>query len=1049
MAVNKKYNLYFLMCIFLTFNFFTSYANAQINKVTAIGSAFEQTNVEIRFYIDGKEQEFPQEILNDLGAVPFYELDDAIITKLVDTGIYQEITINKGKLDKKGHIFIVNAKTIKRIQDVIFSGLSSSESLEFERIIVSQRGRPFKASSANADSKAIEKSLIQKGYPNAKVLKYSIKELSPDSIRLNFEIEKGNPCHIDQVTVQDSLSNVLNFLTIPIETGSICNLAAINESLDQLKENYWEQGFLEAIVKLQEISYSSNRESAKITLQIEKGRKTTFQIFDEDSQLMNNDFLVSKQGLTYSDIILLSDADLNVILTDFYKKQGYAFVNISDPERIIDKNGNTTLKFLLKKGAYVKIGKVTFIGTLPESESKVLQEMGLSSSFFSGSIPFYQDNLNIYRDNLKKFLLSRGYLEAQVSNPDYVPNESNTEMNLVFRVDKGIKYLINSISFQGNPSDFEFDNDKLLKIAQYGTIYSIDILQNLLNEVKRQLLSAGYLYNEVKIEHAILPENKYEKFVNIVVKIDPGQIVRIRKIYIDSDFFGKELSILSASGLESGDIFSQESFDVARQSLIRHELFSTVSIEPLDINSIERKELRVDIIIHARSRSGYTLGISPGYGTLRGYNFGIDFTLNRLNNDGLKLISSASVSQERQQQNFASTETRQILGRQITLGFSEPLFKIGPLRTPFDATASVGYKVIAETLTNREYFTVNLKADWKPSFFDLNWNLSQSVTHESSNSTSSESAIVQVLDSPSIIIRELTSSVSLDNTDNPAWPTKGSRHNLQVSFARFGLGSEVQYNRYVLSTDLYFPLYKKLSGAITLGGKFIVDTVNKSGDTVTPPASRRETLTDTALVRGFPETYGSAAPGPLLWVHYNQSNPALNCPTQLTSIGATNLVYFKAEARYRFSDNIGFVAFLDTATNYFTSAEISNINKFIQNRVSSVPSTTDCVPDQAALISTGSVELKNASFIEQYWKQAYVSTGFGFRYIVSNYATISLDYGYPLKDPSSNETGCVSPAEALNASTPPRCVTRIQESAYINNAIQFKGALHLKVGAQF
>ncbi|KAB8030675.1 outer membrane protein assembly factor [Fluviispira multicolorata] len=1049
MAVNKLKKLFFLLLLMFTSVFFKSKIYAQINKITAIGSLKEQIPVEIHFYLDGNNKELPEDLLNELSKVPFNELDDAIITMLIEIGFYQEVIVKKAISEDNKHIFIVNAKIVKRIQDVYFDGLTSNESLEIDRIISSQRGTPFKESTANADSKKIEKALIQKGYPNAKVNNFEIVELSADSIQVKFNIDKGNPCHIAQVSIDKSRANILNFLTIPIETGSICDLSAINESLDQLKESYWEQGYLEAKVKLKEISYSANKENAKITLEIDYGRKTTFQIFDEDSQLLNNDFLVSKQGLTYSDIILLSDADLHLILTDFYKKQGYVFVNISDPERIVDKNGNTTLKFLLKRGPFVKVGKVTFIGTLPESDNIALNEMGLSSSFLTGSIPFYQENLSIYRDNLRKYLLSKGYLEAQVSNPDYVPNESNSEMNLVFRVDKGIRFVINEITFQGVPSDFELNNEKISQIFQFGSPYSIQTMQQLYEEVRRQFLSHGYLYNNVKIEHSILPESKFEKRVDVSVKIDPSQIVRIRKIYIDSDFFGKESTILSVSGLEEGDIFSQESFDIARQRLIRHELFSTVSIEPLDVNTIDRKEFRIDVVIRARSRSGYTLGFSPGYGTLRGYTFGVDFTLNRLNSDGLKFFSTAAVTQEKQQQNFASTETRQILGKQINLGLTEPLLKLGPIHTPLDATAILGYKVAAETLTNREYLTFNLKADWKPAFFDLNWNISQSFFHESSKSTSSESAIVQALDSPSIVTRELTTSVTIDNTNNPAWPTKGSKHNLLVSFARFGLGSDVQYNRYSGSTDVYFPIYKKLSGAITLGGNFVIDTVNKSGDTVTPPASRRATLTDTALVRGFPETYGSTAPGPLLWIHYNQQNSSLNCQTQLASIGATNLIYLKAEARYRLNENIGFVAFLDSATNYFTQAEVNDINQVIANKIASqVQSTTECVPDAAALIASDSINLQRSDFIKQYWKQAYVSTGIGFRFIVSNYATISLDYGYPLKDPSSNEAGCVSPSDALNSSTAPKCVTRIQNSSYFDT-IKFRGALHLKVGAQF
>ena len=60
-------------------------------------------------------------------------------------------------------------------------------------------------------------------------------------------------------------------------------------------------------------------------------------------------------------------------------------------------------------------------------------------------------------------------------------------------------------------------------------------------------------------------------------------------------------------------------------------------------------------------------------------------------------------------------------------------------------------------------------------FFDLNWNFRQSFIYEKSQSTSSESAIVQTLDSPSVTIKELVSNVTLDTrNNNDAWPTSGS-----------------------------------------------------------------------------------------------------------------------------------------------------------------------------------------------------------------------------------------------------------------------------------
>jgi outer membrane protein insertion porin family len=1041
-VVNKILKLIIVITILLLN--FSVYS--QTGKYKLLDPAIASKTIELHLFIDGIETSFYADMLKDLSGVPLEELDDAIITILIGTKLYQNVEVEKLLTKDNETIFIARAQTIKRIQDVIINGLSSTEQIEYLRLLSTQRGQPYNETVVKSDSAKLEKNLIEHGYLNAKVDSVTVNDISSEYIQLVFNVTKNNPCRVDQVLIEDSYANILNFLTVPIETGSICDLKLINETLEIQKESYWEQGYLQAKVRVKDISYSLNKESAKITLQIDRGPRTTFQVFDQDSGLLNQDFLITKQGLTYSDIILMSDAELVNILTNFYQKQGYAFANVSTPERIIDKNGNTILKFLLKKGAFVKIGKINFIGKLPVSEDQALENIGLKKGIFSTGIPFVQDNLSTYRDKLKNLYLDNGYMDVQVSIPDFIPSQDKTEMNLIFRAEKGNKYIINNIEISGNVDAFYPDQKKLSSILTIGDPFSYLKSQNYLEEYRRQLLSQGYLYAEIQKSQVLLPDSSDLRKVNLVLNITPGPVVRIRKIYVDSDIIGKDSAIISASALEVGEIFDQESFETARLRLLKHDLFSSAAIEALDMNAVGRKETRLDVLIHARAKTGYSLGLSPGWSNFRGYIFGTDFSLNKLNDDGLKFFSTASVSQEKQQQSFASTDTSQILGRQVNLGLSESLFKLGPVVTPLDMSSVFGYQVAAESLTNREYLTVVLSSEWKPAFFGLNWNFREAFIYENSKSTSSESAVVQTLDSPSITIREFLTSATLDTRNNPAWPTSGSLYNLQVGIARFGFGSDVQFNRYNGSVDTYFPIYKKLSGAISFGGKFITDTVNKDGTTVTPPASRRSTLTDSALVRGFPETYGSTAPGPLLWIHY-ANNGVANCNTQLASLGATNLMYLKSEARYRFSEIFGMVLFVDSAANYFTQQETNQINAQIGKQVATAqPSSTQCVPDGAALIAPNPIRLQDSNFLEQYWQQAYVSTGIGIRVILGNYATLSLDYGYPLKDPDAH---CESPTQALNDSTSPVCVSRIQDSSYLWGSVQFKGAIHLKIGAQF
>jgi len=179
--------------------------------------------------------------------------------------------------------------------------------------------------------------------------------------------------------------------------------------------------------------------------------------------------------------------------------------------------------------------------------------------------------------------------------------------------------------------------------------------------------------------------------------------------------------------------------------------------------------------------------------------------------------------------------------------------------------------------------------------------------------------------------------------------------------------------------------------------------------------------------------------------------PCFGCTTPTTACQTATLSWPRlgeqTEARYRVSDSFGTVAFIDSGESELTSGEVNQINSQIQSQIATGgTSTTQCVVDNATLVSPDSVP-NNTDIVTEYWKRAYVSAGVGVRLILGNYATLNLDYGYPLKDPASEMSGCESPSDALNASEKPTCITRIQDSSYLN--INFKGAFHLGIGAQF
>ena len=101
------------------FNFFVY---SQIGRNKLVEPSEKAKSVELHLFVDGKETEFYSDMLNTLSNVPLNELDEAIISELIETKLYQNVEVEKLLTADNELIFVAKAFTIKRIQEVIMNG---------------------------------------------------------------------------------------------------------------------------------------------------------------------------------------------------------------------------------------------------------------------------------------------------------------------------------------------------------------------------------------------------------------------------------------------------------------------------------------------------------------------------------------------------------------------------------------------------------------------------------------------------------------------------------------------------------------------------------------------------------------------------------------------------------------------------------------------------------------------------------------------------------------------------------------------------------------
>jgi len=1021
-------------------------------------TAFASEEIKVFFYVDHEKTPLPTSILKNSENINESEISQYLIHELIKTESYQSVSTNQYLDNQNNTFYIVTATTSQSINSITLIGVSSEIQYQLQRTLDTEIGKAYNPTILTRLKKRVETELRKSGYLSAKVVTIEPSMTSSNDININIKVDSGKECIIQQIVMPTAYLNFLQLFDFPIDVGSPCNLPVIEDGLSQIQEEYKSDGYLQAVVAIDRIDYTPQKDKAIVYVKIDVGKKTILQINDYTANVFKSDFLDPKAGgLTYSDLNTLSDFALRTAIIDFYQAQGFAAVRVSPPKRYKDKkNENNIISFDVVKGEAAKINDVFFLGDpLPLSQAEILDELKIKKNML-----FNKDSLIVYKESFKKILYSYGYNDASVSDLDFYFSPDKTLVNIIIKYKRGTQFIVSSISYSNFPPKIKIPKKLYKSILKPGDPASFAKSQEIEENLKNILLEHGYLY--AVIEDKISPQNtkkgKEQTPVHVVFQAIPGSLVRIRKILVEGDSFEKQYIIKSISDLKINTIFTQEKLNNAQKNILKHDLFSSVSIDFLDPQTLEKKDPEVTLVIKVRGKKGFNFSLTPAYGSGSGYRTNTNFSINNITKHGLRLNLDATVQQEVQQQQPQLTPSKQLLGQNYSIGLSEALVTVLSIQTPFDVTLAGTYQIVAGALQNSENILGNFNTEWKPTIWGADTTFSVNFNYMKSRSLSPDNKATEIFDPRAYNDFSIDPALKVDSRDNAGWPTKGIYFVGSMNISREVLASDLNYTSYNASLKYYYPIYKRLSGAVYFGINQVRDIKSSLSSLLTVPVNKRNFLSGDALIRGFPNSYIYTQLGPLLWLHATPADPNDKntiCNTLLQSIGGTQLAFLKLEARYRINQNLGLVAFGDSGTTYFTTNETTSLRSAVQGLTANpnqpivqAGAGTSCVFDNAAFVPTPAINGKS-SIINQYWNKTYMSAGLGVRIILGSFMSINVDYGYPFKDPSSinKHPECITIADAQSTATAPRCIDRIQDSHFIFEDWKYKGAFNFGVEA--
>lgn len=1017
---------------------------------TALAADLNKTPVKFDFTVDGQNWIPSAAIYSEFSQLSEADFSNELIRVLSSKANLSNISINIQNDDKQRTVSVF-ANRLSRVGEVGFRGLTPSQVQQIRMGLKVKVGIPWVPEESERDRENIKSKLNERGYLSAVVGQPEVTTTLSGELKIVYPIELNTPCRIAEVVTEPDVS-FFDYFTTPLELGSLCDTFAINEILERQRSGLLAEGYLSAELAMAKLVVSEDRLTARVTIKYLRGPRTRLELLNRQTGVVSDVFAEYRESVSAFDVLTFSDDELRGLVRRIFVKRGFSGAQVTGPSRLTDINGDLVLRFFLQTGPLVTISSVEFSGELPRDKQDILDSLGLSPGVFSGAIPFVEEELQRYRERLLEIFYEEGFANAVVADPIASYASDGRTVRLLFQTKSGIRSVLRDVSILGRPFDFSLTKSFEEGILQPGQPINAGRLKDLEGDVRLELMKAGYAYATADVRTKKLEPLGQIQPVRVIVDLDPGPLVRIGRVFADGDLFGKKDRIIRESGLVTGNVFSPEVLEAARMRLLKHDLFDSVVIEPLTIESIERREHSLDLIIRTQAKRSYTLGLSPSFGTRNGYRFSVDFAKNNLTRDGLRFTSVITLSQEKLQRSVLTNE--RILGRKLTLGLSEPMFRLGESVSPFDWSILSGFEVSAQSLSDRYFETVETGFSWRPKFLDRTWSLQAKLAHEWSKTIGTSRQTLEALDKPTVKIHEFVFGLSLDTRLNPEWPTGGGTIDFSSNHARFGLNSDVQFDRYSVDFGYFFPIWDRFSGAVSTGGLKVSDVLNARSEALTAPGSRRATLAGRSLVRGFPEASSSLTPGPLVWLNLNPpaDNPELSCVPTLRTIGATNVLYAKSELRFRsplFGDSLGFAGFLDSGAAFFTTSELAALKRRLSGAqgVLDQGSVDSCALNSAQVISDEAVDFKDLSVFRKYLKNSYISGGFSARYIISTFASLNFDIGFPLQEPYQQEK-CMAASEVAGVRQAPKCVIR-RSTSTLFGVIPLPGAYHVGIGANF
>ena len=488
--------------------------------------------------------------------------------------------------------------------------------------------------------------------------------------------------------------------------------------------------------------------------------------------------LFMKVGEPYSPTVAATQVDS---LLFYYREENFSRAKITVKADTLEGRNEVHVRFLVEEGEKVRITAIHFDGRTAFPEKRLRKVMKTKQKWWLGGGHVKDETFAEDKEKLEGWYRDHGYRDMTVEGFELQPGADAKSLTLQVKLDEGRRYQQGTTAWVGNKVIATTDLERAWP-RKGGPHYNRSRIQRAVGDAYGAYAEQGYLYVNIEPRDTVVSDS----VVNVTFAVTEGAPSHIRRVSITGNKGTREHVIRREVSIREGDKFRRSALLRSRDDVMRLGIFTDV--QP-DFTPAESSD--VDLVFRVTEKQVGTASAGAGYTNEAGLTGFLEIGHNNVLGNGQQLSLHLERGGRRED---------------YQLSFTEPWFKGTPTLLGFSAYNT--FRILDEFDQKRRGVSgrIGRPLPW-PDYSRG----SLSYTFEGLKFTNVRSGIQ--LGGITVGEEQLTSTLETNfirnSTDNPFYPTKGTRLSANDEFTGGPFGGDLHYHRNRLEGRAWLPSVHK------------------------------------------------------------------------------------------------------------------------------------------------------------------------------------------------------------------------------------------------